>query len=290
MSVLQKIYELNVGADVKIDINELDTLFNEVIHSINTETSVDIFCNTCGKSKSFKLSEQESYNLYVFDNSFSRYVNPVIGVMVSNEKKPNIDYQSGLFMVCLYCPECKVTYRMGIRYKGLKFTKIFEFPDQSTRHYEKYRKFRNIDDDFDYFIELATASRLFNNSAFIGSFVYLRRCLEHFVKVHLVNKFVSNGGDIHSRDLRDFSDYVELVSDYIPSEIKDAIKDTYSIMSSGIHELNEDECKDYYELMLEIITILLQTECEDSARAEKFRKLRSESQKIKQSIEKRKEK
>jgi len=67
---------------------------------------------------------------------------------------------------------------------------------------------------------------------------------------------------------RRFDEKIHLLRGYLPDFLVDHSK-IYSIVSKGIHELNEDECKKYFPVLLGSIESILDEEIERVNKANK---------------------
>ncbi len=277
MSVIQNIVCKKIGEEFSISFEELNELFNSINDGKRRQTSIDNYCFCCGKQKTFIIDLEETYHL----KEFLINENPSPKTMYEN-KESIIDRLSrieGTIVLSFNCPECKSHYYCGFYYRGLKFRKLFEFPDMSKANNDEYKCFKKLDKNFNYFLEIVTSKRLFSSGAYIGSFVYLRRCIENFIKVYLINrmkidgKFDQNKFNLCVR----FEDFTNFVKDYIDEDLYDAMKNSYSILSKHIHELTEEDCKNNYNLVFEITTTMLSNEIDEINKKERVKNLKNNS-------------
>ena len=78
----------------------------------------------------------------------------------------------------------------------------------------------------------------------------VKRVLEKIVITKYINKNDKN-------DNADFKDKIKNVIDEFDEDIRDILKNTYGLLSKGIHELDENECLKHFDTLKEIVEILL---------------------------------
>jgi len=105
--------------------------------------------------------------------------------------------------------------------------------------------------------ELYKAIGLAAHGVGIGSFVYLRRILERIVMVKF-KKFK----DIEQWDEKEFNqkkmaEQIKFLKDHLPQFLVNNQK-IYSILSIGIHELNENECLKVFEILKRSIIYIIE--------------------------------
>jgi hypothetical protein len=152
------------------------------------------------------------------------------------------------------------------RIKDSSLIKIGQSPaiaDLERRNIEKYR---NLDENI--YQELNRAIGLSTHGIGVGSFVYLRRIIEK----HIVIPNLQNLLDSQQITLEDFnSDFkkkIDLAKDLIP-EFLVSNKKIYSILSKGVHELEEQECLDFFPILKVSIEIILDQKIEQVERDKK---------------------
>ena len=139
------------------------------------------------------------------------------------------------------------------------FYKICQFPsiaDISNPDIEKYRKF-----DIEVYKELNRAIGLASHGIGVAPFVYLRRVLEKYIINPIIQKKIEE--DIKNKELisLNFKDKIDKFMDEIPSFLT-RNKNIYSILSKGIHELEENECLKIFPIILSSIELILNEEIE----------------------------
>ena len=117
--------------------------------------------------------------------------------------------------------------------------------------------------------EFTRAIGLAANGVGIGSFVYLRRIFEHLITeayaLCLAEGTVTE--EIYSRSRMDQK--IELLSSHLPQFLVEN-KRMYSILSLGIHELDEKTCLSYFDILRVGIEIILDEKLEMLQKKEKI--------------------
>jgi hypothetical protein len=121
--------------------------------------------------------------------------------------------------------------------------------------------------------ELEHATRMFSLGIGVAAFVYLRRIFERLLDRHH-QAFVSANGAIEGYERMTWEDRVLALRTVLPVEVVENRR-VYSILSLGIHELNEDECLAYYPVMRAAIIDILEQDLAAKQRAKASAELRS---------------
>ena len=126
-----------------------------------------------------------------------------------------------------------------------------------------------------YFTELKMATGLASHGIGIGAFVYLRRIFERLIYQHhdeLPDKIADFG------KMR-MDEKIGALKDVLPSALV-ANKATYSILSKGLHELDEKTCKLYFPVVRSAIIHILEQDFQAREQAQAEAALRREIAKI----------
>lgn len=177
---------------------------------------------------------------------------------------PDIDERQNLSLVTCYNEEIQITcvrskvhvIRYFFRKHELTLQKIGQFPslaDIANDEVTQYRK--NMDrldaDEFHKAIGLAA------HGVGVGSFVYLRRVFERLI----YGRFEALKDELGWKSEDFFKlrmiEKVEFLEGHIPDFIHEN-KKIYSILSVGVHELDEKTCLSWFEVMKQSIIIILE--------------------------------
>jgi hypothetical protein len=124
---------------------------------------------------------------------------------------------------------------------------------------------------------LSFLGRLHAHGVGIGAFVYLRRIIERLIEnAHIQAKGYSGWDEEVYSNVGGTKERITLLKEYLPETLVNN-KIVYSILSKGIHELNENECKRIFPVMKTSIELILD---EELARVEKVRKTKFISSQI----------
>ena len=126
------------------------------------------------------------------------------------------------------------------RLHNRNFMKIGQYPtiaDLSTIEVQKYRKVLGEE----LYKEFTRAIGLVSHGVGIGAFVYLRRIFEHLIEEAHQKNATTKGWDEDAYKKSRMDDKIELLKASLPDFLVRNRK-LYSILSKGIHELDESIC------------------------------------------------
>jgi len=133
----------------------------------------------------------------------------------------------------------------------------------------------------DYTLALA----LYSDGVGAGSFVYLRRILEHFVEevhtncINQCNEAVSNGSgsafneeEYKSLRFNEKINYLEqnFHKTIIPTELNDIRGNIYGVISKGVHESTEEECLQLFPSAKYIIDTFIEEKIQQKEKRERL--------------------
>lgn len=125
---------------------------------------------------------------------------------------------------------------------------------------ERYRKILGNE-----FAELRRATGLFAHGIGIGSFVYLRRIFETLVESARLTADPKGEREAEFKKMGMAERVKELAAHLPPAVVK--YKETYGILSKGLHELTESECKKYFPIVRASIISMLEQRYEAAEKA-----------------------
>ncbi|MBA7619958.1 hypothetical protein ES703_27300 [subsurface metagenome] len=147
--------------------------------------------------------------------------------------------------------------------------KIGQYPtiaDLAAVEIQKYRKVLGTDR----YAEFNRAVGLTSHGVGIGAFVYLRRIFEDLIEeAHRLN-ISSNGWDEDKYQRGRMDDRIELLKHSLPKFLVQN-KSLYSILSKGLHELEESECLDAFPITKLGIELILDEKLEKLERQKKIK-------------------
>ena len=264
----------------EVEVNELD-FFNLMAILFYFERStfspviktLDSYCPICKKDTTFISLESEDHisNTLVsagYHTGMTGNFNILIKALAN----------MGPFQRIFQCPrpESDATHDLIFIFKVMNFKviKIGQSPsiaDLSNKEIEKYRKLgSNI------YNELNKAIGLASHGIGVGSFVYLRRILEKYIVNPKLSELIAEGKV--NQDLVNKSDFkgkIEFAKEKLPNFLV-TNKKIHSILSKGLHELEENECREYFTLLRTSIEIILDEEIEKIERDKKRKMISSQ--------------
>ncbi len=198
--------------------------------------------------------------------------------------KENVEYfvkYGGTDRIGIKCKRYEDVLNFYINYNPEKHTlmKVGQYPSIADFHIQELKKYRKVLDK-NKLKEFSKAIGLAANGVGIGSFVYLRRIFETLI-VDAKNMAQSDGvitdGDYQKVrvDVR-----IELLADYLPSFLVEN-KSMYSILSQGIHELDEETCLTYFDSIRVGIEIILDEKLEEIRKKKKTEEAKNRLAEIK---------
>ena len=165
-----------------------------------------------------------------------------------------------------------------------KLGKIGQFPTVADFHIGEVKQYIKVISN-DKLRELTRAIGLAANGVGIGSFVYLRRIFEHLIfEAYEIGKAEGKVNEADFQRAR-MDRKIELLHDYLPSFLSDN-KDMYSILSLGIHELDEKTCLAHFDTLRVGIEIILDEKLDEFRKKEKIEAAKKKLADLKSNIRK----
>lgn len=233
---------------------------------------IDSYCPICKKDTTF-TSENSS------DNSHQELSNLLMSSGMyagSPGQQQKITLIEELEKKCVFirkfnCPrepnDSSHSQIFIFRVIGTTLIKVGQHPtlaDLSKEDLKKYRKLNN-----EIYSELNRAVGLSTHGIGIGSFVYLRRIIEKHIVHPKISELIAEGKIDESQNSKsDFKEKLKLAKEKLPNFLVEN-SNIYSILSKGIHELDEEECKGYFPILRTAIEIILDEQIEEKEKAKK---------------------
>lgn len=233
---------------------------------------IDSYCPICKKDTTF-TSENSS------DNSHQELSNLLMSSGMyagSPGQQQKITLIEELEKKCVFirkfnCPrepnDSSHSQIFIFRVIGTTLIKVGQHPtlaDLSKEDLQKYRKLNN-----EIYSELNRAVGLSTHGIGIGSFVYLRRIIEKHIVHPKISELIAEGKIDESQNSKsDFKEKLKLAKEKLPNFLVEN-SNIYSILSKGIHELDEEECKGYFPILRTAIEIILDEQIEEKEKAKK---------------------
>lgn len=219
----------------------------------------DAHCVYCGQSATFRTSSDRK-------PADVAHVERLRGVAGGDAPK-RLTFEGGQFALHLWCsrhPKHHL-YSFYFDYNAAQsvLMKVGQTPsleDVAGADIERYRKILGAE-----FAELRRATGLFAHGIGIGSFVYLRRIFENLVEAARSTADPTGEREAEFRKMR-MTDRVSELAEFLPPAVVQ-YKDTYGILSLGLHELTEAECRRYFPVVRAAVIMMLEQRYEAAEKA-----------------------
>lgn len=147
-------------------------------------------------------------------------------------------------------------------------TKVGQYPTVADFHISEIKQYSKLISN-EKLKEFTRAIGLAANGVGIGSFVYLRRIFEHLIS-EAYNK-AKTDGTVTEADFQKarMDEKIDLLHSYLPTFLVEN-KTMYSILSLGIHELDEQTCLAHFDTLRVGIEIILDEKLDELRKKEKI--------------------
>nr|WP_294862632.1 hypothetical protein [uncultured Fluviicola sp.] len=240
---------INTSPYSSFELNEEDKdLIFEIVYGINT---IDCYCISCKSLSVFTPEDKRPQTRLGRQNGHL--------ITISRSEDWNEVYMNWNRLIerKFFCSRDNnhVMYHF-LLVKDKEIQKIGQFPSLADINAFEIKKYKKTLGDI-YFKEFNKAIGLFSHGIGVGSYVYLRRIIENFIVKPAYDK--AKTGATWDEDLYQKSrvrEKMSLLKNHLPNFL---IENTilYSIISKGIHELNEEDCLKYFPIIKSSIELLL---------------------------------
>lgn len=159
------------------------------------------------------------------------------------------------------------TFSVFYNAKNKYLIKIGQYPSIADFHIYEIKQYDKLLSN-DVLKEFTKAIGLAANGVGIGSFVYLRRIFENLILESFKEAKLEGKLQEETFNKSRMDEKIGLLKDYLPSFLVEN-KSIYSILSKGIHELDENTCLEYFETMKLGIEIILDQKLEKKKQKDK---------------------
>ncbi|WP_315542794.1 hypothetical protein [Capnocytophaga leadbetteri] len=175
----------------------------------------------------------------------------------------------GYRTINIKCKRYNNIFTFSIFYNAEKrlLLKIGQYPSIADFHIYEIKQYDKLLSN-DVLKEFTKAIGLAANGVGIGSFVYLRRIFENLILESFEEAKQEGKVEEETFSRSRMDEKIELLKDYLPSFLVEN-KSIYSILSKGIHELDENTCLEYFDPMKVGIEIILDQKLEKKKQKEK---------------------
>ena len=198
----------------------------------------------------------------------------LIDISVAHRSKIRDLVSSGGYInIQLKCKRTEDVFFYYMRWdcKSKKITKIGQYPSLADFHTSELKKYKKVLSNGNR-KDFARAIGLAANGIGIGSFAYLRRIFEELIHNAYEVASTDQNFDVDSYKKTRMSEKIEILSDYLPDILVEH-KQIYSILSKGIHELDEQTCLANFAMLRESIELILDEKVDELNKNKKLEKI-----------------
>lgn len=192
--------------------------------------------------------------------------------------------KGGYGVVKIRCKRSDNIFRFMVLWKPelRQLIKVGQHPSVADFHIYEIKQYKKLIPD-EKLREFTRAIGLAANGVGIGSFVYLRRIFEHLIS-EAYSKCLEEGNVTEEEYNRSRMDQkIELLASQLPAFLVEN-KAIYSVLSMGIHELDEQTCLAHFDTLRVGIEIILDEKLEEFKKIEKIEKAKKKLKDLKSKI------
>jgi hypothetical protein len=149
-----------------------------------------------------------------------------------------------------------------------EFMKIGQYPSVADFHLSELNKYKKVLSN-DKLKEISKAVGLAANGVGVGSFVYLRRVFEYLIQEAKAEAIQQEGITEEEFLKLRMDEKIQALKDYLPEFLVEN-KQLYSILSVGIHALEENDCLLHFDAVKIGIELILDEKLQIYLRKEKM--------------------
>ena len=208
---------------------------------------------------------------FIIERRYEEEYHPFDYSFKKSYKNMNLEFlvEGGYRTIDIKCKRYDDIFTFSIFYdaKEKYLIKIGQYPSIADFHIYEIKQYNKLLSN-DVLKEFTKAIGLAANGVGIGSFVYLRRIFENLILESFEE--AKQEGKVKDEALNKsrMDEKIGLLKDYLPSFLVEN-KSIYSILSKGIHELDENTCLEYFETMKLGIEIILDQKLEKKKQKDK---------------------
>lgn len=238
-------FESGLYSKIEYQKGDLDKIRDYFIGN-GVDIIYDTYCIHCKKGSTFKRFGSK------YDDWLRAYNADIMG--------------SGIFVVSFRCQRVSEhVYNYVFHWPISGFVKIGQTPSLEDIASADLEKFRTVLGK-EYFSELHRAGGLYSHGIGIGSFVYLRRIFERLIFTHHEEYIKQNGNSVEGFHSMRIDEKIEALRSVL-TQVLVKNKSIYSILSVGIHELDEVKCVKYFPVVRAGIVSMLEEDLQAQQKA-----------------------
>ncbi len=248
---LPAVNEFYVSSSLYTEYNLNAEEKDEVFKIVFNMKPIDCFCIDCSAYSVFAPEENRPHITHEYGMR--------VTISSSNKWDANILTDFSIFQkdyTCSRDSSHKLIFLLQL--KGGKLSKIGQTPALADIAEQDIRKYKKILGDNNYH-ELSKAIGLFAHGVGVGSFVYLRRIIENYIikpAYESAKQRIGIGWDDNEYQKLRVKEKIALLKTDLPVFLVENPV-MYSIISKGIHELDENECREYFPILKNCLEFVL---------------------------------
>jgi len=201
-----------------------------------------------------------------------------------NYLNPNFFENGGHSRVVLKCKRYGdfFNFYFYLSIDDYKLMKVGQYPSVADFHIGEINQYKKLIPN-EKLREFTKAIGLAANGVGIGSYVYLRRIFEYLIDE--AYKLALEEGNISEADYQRarMDQKIDLLHNYLPAFLLEN-KGMYSILSKGVHELDENTCLAHFDTLRVGIEIILDEKLDELRKKEKVEAAKKKLQELKGQI------
>lgn len=262
-----------INVEQEVLINLLFNKDNNIKYS--RLKTIDSYCTICKKKTTFNVESSSREDVDELQRMLLIASNFGTGREASALKLIEQLESSCIFIRKFNCPrhpsDSSHSQVFIFRIIGTSLVKVGQHPPLADLLSEEIKKYRKLNNEV--YSELNRAVGLSTHGVGIGAFVYLRRIIEKHIVYPKIQELIVTGRHTNEEISKlDFKGKIKLAKDTLPDFLVSNTK-IYSILSKGIHELNEEECKKSFPILRQAIEMILDQQIEQKEQEEKRKKI-----------------
>jgi hypothetical protein len=214
--------------------------------------TLDLYCKKCNNVATFS-NQKENKKIILGSNGIDSFND----IIIKEKEMANYNFQSKpiLKLICTRDYQTKIIYYFILndilvdkKVKGYTLIKSGQYPSLSDLENHNINKYSKIlKDDLSIFKK---GIGLNSHGIGAGAFIYLRMIFERLIfATAKENKIEFSPGT-------KIKDMIDKLKDFLPKFMYEN-KIIYSLLSNGLHNMNEKYCIDNFNLLKEIILLIL---------------------------------
>lgn len=249
-------------------VTSVNDEFQKLIDFINGKANIHIYgtCPHCKKGMSFEIGY--GIELKLTSNKVCSYTDMQLEAecyipdAVDEMRKivEDVSNRAKYFERKFRCPLCRNIYQVSYRllFEGDKlylmkvgqYPSLHEFSEYSSKAYDKLLKKMNARDDY------RNAIKMNIDGYNIAAYVYLRRVVEKIILYVYNENNCEVDCEYEKFKKLHMDEKIQTLKGFLPQFLSEN-KQIYSVVSAGIHMLDEETCTQYFDILHTSIEIIL---------------------------------